>query len=174
MVKNIVFSSSATVTAIRPLSRSPRCPKGEIAIPYGRTKGNAGADSHGPAQPTPGGTSCCCVFNPIGAHESSKIGEDPEGFPQQPGTLHRAGGSGVSWSAWACSATITTHRTAPVRDYIHVVDWPGPCEQWKMMRAKGVSIYNPGHRLRLQHAGLAARLREGLRQDLKVRGETPP
>ena len=104
-VKNIVFSSSATVygdPAFIPITEE--CPKGDITNPYGRTKGMLEqilTDLH-TADPE-WNVMLLRYFNPIGAHESGMIGEDP--------TSHRW--PWASWSAWACSATTTTHRTAP-------------------------------------------------------------
>ena len=116
-VKNIVFSSSATVygdPAQIPITE--KCPKGEITNPYGRTKGMLEqilTDLH-TADPE-WNVMLLRYFNPIGAHESGLIGEDPKD------------GTGV-------------------RDYIHVVDLAkGHVKAMKKLEAKeGVSIYNLG------------------------------
>ena len=82
-VKNFVFSSSATVygdPAIIPITEE--CPKGAITNPYGQTKGMLEqiltdlnrADSQWNVM-------LLRYFNPIGAHESGLIGEDPKGIP---------------------------------------------------------------------------------------------
>ena len=82
-VKNIVFSSSATVygdPAQIPITE--KCPKGEITNPYGRTKGMLEqilTDFH-TADPE-WNVMLLRYFNPIGAHESGRIGEDPKGIP---------------------------------------------------------------------------------------------
>ena len=82
-VKNIVFSSSATVygdPAQIPITE--KCPKGEITNPYGRTKGMLEqilTDLH-TADPE-WNVMLLRYFNPIGAHESGLIGEDPKGIP---------------------------------------------------------------------------------------------
>ena len=77
-VKNIVFSSSATVygdPAQIPITE--KCPKGEITNPYGRTKGMLEqilTDFH-TADPE-WNVVLLRYFNPIGAHESGRIGEE--------------------------------------------------------------------------------------------------
>ena len=82
-VKNIVFSSSATVygsPAVIPITE--QCPLGETTNPYGETKKmleriltdyqKANPDWH---------VMLLRYFNPIGAHESGLLGEEPNGIP---------------------------------------------------------------------------------------------
>ena len=82
-VKSIVFSSSATVygnPAFVPITEE--CPKGDITNPYGRTKGmleQVLTDLH-TADPE-WQIMLLRYFNPIGAHESGRIGENPKGIP---------------------------------------------------------------------------------------------
>ena len=82
-VKSIVFSSSATVygnPAFVPITEE--CPKGQITNPYGQTKGMLEqilTDLH-VADPE-WNVVLLRYFNPIGAHESGLIGEDPKGIP---------------------------------------------------------------------------------------------
>ena len=82
-VKSIVFSSSATVygnPAFVPITEE--CPKGEITNPYGRTKGMLEqilTDLH-TADPE-WQIMLLRYFNPIGAHKSGRIGENPKGIP---------------------------------------------------------------------------------------------
>ena len=82
-VKNIIFSSSATVygnPAQIPITEA--CPKGDITNPYGQTKSMLEqvlmdvqkADSAW-------NVVLLRYFNPIGAHPSGRIGEDPNGIP---------------------------------------------------------------------------------------------
>lgn len=123
-VKSIVFSSSATVygdPAFVPITEE--CPKGEITNPYGRTKGMLEqilTDLH-TADPE-WNVMILRYFNPIGAHESGRIGEDPKGIPNNllpyitqvaVGKLERLGVFGSDYD--------TADGTC-VRDYIHVVD----------------------------------------------------
>ena len=82
-VKNFIFSSSATVygdPAIIPITEE--CPKGECTNPYGKTKSmleDVLKDVH-KADPE-WNIVLLRYFNPIGAHESGLIGENPNGIP---------------------------------------------------------------------------------------------
>ena len=123
-VKSIVFSSSATVygnPAFVPITEE--CPKGEITNPYGRTKGMLEqilTDLH-TADPE-WQIMLLRYFNPIGAHKSGLIGEDPKGIPNNllPYITQVAVGKLV------CLGVFGNDYDTPdgtcVRDYIHVVD----------------------------------------------------
>ena len=82
-VKKIIFSSSATVygdPAFVPITED--CPKGKITNPYGQTKSmleQVLTDLH-VADPE-WNVILLRYFNPVGAHESGRIGEDPTGIP---------------------------------------------------------------------------------------------
>ena len=82
-VKNIIFSSSATVygdPAEIPITEN--CPKGTCTNPYGWTKSmleQVLTDIH-TADPE-WNVILLRYFNPIGAHKSGLIGEDPKGIP---------------------------------------------------------------------------------------------
>ena len=82
-VKNIVFSSSATVygdPAQIPITE--RCPKGKPTNPYGWTKSmleQVLTDIH--TSDKEWNVILLRYFNPIGAHKSGMIGEDPKGIP---------------------------------------------------------------------------------------------
>lgn len=148
-VKSIVFSSSATVygdPAFVPITEE--CPKGEITNPYGRTKGMLEqilTDLH-TADPE-WKVMILRYFNPIGAHKSGRIGEDPKGIPNNllpyitqvaVGKLERLGvfGSDYDTSDGTC-----------IRDYIHVVDLAdGHVKALEKMAPNkgGVWIYNLG------------------------------
>ncbi|MDO5417602.1 MAG: UDP-glucose 4-epimerase GalE [Lachnospiraceae bacterium] len=147
-VKNIIFSSSATVygdPAFVPITEL--CPKGEITNPYGKTKGMLEeilTDLH-VADPE-WNVVLLRYFNPIGAHESGLIGEDPKGIPNNlvpyiaqvaVGKLERLGVFGDDYP---------THDGTGVRDYIHVVDLAkGHVKALKKLApGSGVSIYNLG------------------------------
>ena len=147
-VKNIVFSSSATVygdPAQIPITE--KCPKGEITNPYGRTKGMLEqilTDLH--TGDPEWNIMLLRYFNPIGAHKSGKIGEDPKGIPNNlvpyiaqvaVGKLDRLGVFGDDYN---------TPDGTGVRDYIHVVDLAiGHVKAIeRMKKAKGVHIYNLG------------------------------
>lgn len=147
--KNIVFSSSATVygdPAFVPITEE--CPKGEITNPYGRTKGMLEqilTDLH-TADPE-WSVMLLRYFNPIGAHESGLIGENPRGIPNNllPYITQVAVGK------LDCLGVFGNDYPTPdgtcVRDYIHVVDLAdGHVKALdKMLKdEKKVRIYNLG------------------------------
>ena len=147
-VKNIVFSSSATVygdPAEIPITEN--CPKGEITNPYGRTKGMLEqilTDLH-TADPE-WNVILLRYFNPIGAHESGLIGEDPKGIPNNlvPYIAQVAVGKLDHLNVFGND--YDTPDGTGVRDYIHVVDLAkGHVKALKKLEDKeGVSIYNLG------------------------------
>lgn len=147
-VKNIIFSSSATVygnPAFIPITEA--CPKGQITNPYGHTKGMLEQilTDFNTADPE-WNIVLLRYFNPIGAHKSGTIGEDPKGIPNNlvpyitqvaVGKLERLNVFGNDYD---------TPDGTGVRDYIHVVDLArGHVKALKKMADKGgVSIYNLG------------------------------
>ncbi len=147
-VKNMVFSSSATVygdPAFVPITEE--CPKGKITNPYGQTKGMLEqilTDLH-VADPE-WNIILLRYFNPIGAHKSGTIGEDPKGIPNNlvPYIAQVAVGK------LACLGVFGNDYDTPdgtgVRDYIHVVDLAiGHVKAIKKLEDKeGVLIYNLG------------------------------
>ena len=123
-MKNIIFSSSATVYSAdneMPLMESSRT--GNCTNPYGWTKfmteqilsGIANADKEW-------SIALLRYFNPIGAHESGDIGEDPRGIPNNlmPYITQVAIGRREYLSVYGND--YDTHDGTGVRDYIHVVD----------------------------------------------------
>ena len=147
-VKNIVFSSSATVygdPAEIPITES--CPKGEITNPYGRTKGMLEqilTDLH-TADPE-WNVILLRYFNPIGAHESGLIGEDPKGIPNNlvPYIAQVAVGKLDHLNVFGND--YDTPDGTGVRDYIHVMDLAdGHVKALKKFADKpDVYIYNLG------------------------------
>ena len=146
--KNIVFSSSATVygdPAIIPITEE--CPKGQITNPYGQTKGMLEqilTDLH--TGDPEWNVILLRYFNPIGAHESGLIGEDPKGIPNNlvPYIAQVAVGKRECLNVFGND--YPTPDGTGVRDYIHVVDLAigHVCALKKMETAKGVLIYNLG------------------------------
>lgn len=147
-VKDIVFSSSATVygdPAFVPITEE--CPKGQITNPYGQTKAMLEqilTDMH--VSDNQWNVVLLRYFNPIGAHPSGKIGEDPKGIPNNlvpyiaqvaVGKLDKLGVFGDDYD---------TPDGTGVRDYIHVVDLAqGHVKAIEKLKDKeGVSIYNLG------------------------------
>ncbi|MDO4788992.1 MAG: UDP-glucose 4-epimerase GalE [Johnsonella sp.] len=122
--KNIVFSSSATVygdPAFVPITED--CPMGKITNPYGRTKGMLEqilSDLHTADEEW--SVMLLRYFNPIGAHESGKIGENPKGIPNNllPYITQVAVGKLVCLGVFGND--YDTEDGTCIRDYIHVVD----------------------------------------------------
>ena len=147
-VKNIVFSSSATVygdPAFVPITED--CPKGKITNPYGQTKSMLEQVLTDIQVSDPEWNVILLrYFNPIGAHKSGKIGEDPKGIPNNllPYVAQVAVGK------LKCIGVFGDDYDTPdgtgVRDYIHVVDLAiGHVKAIeKLKEKKGVLIYNLG------------------------------
>ena len=123
-MKNIIFSSSATVyTADNEMPLKETSPTGNCTNPYGWTKymteqilsGMANADKEW-------STVLLRYFNPIGAHESGRIGEDPRGIPNNlmPYITQVAIGRRDHLNIFGND--YDTPDGTGIRDYIHVVD----------------------------------------------------
>ena len=123
-MKNIIFSSSATVYSAdneMPLKETSRT--GGCTNPYGWTKYMTEQILSGMAHAEPDWSVVLLrYFNPIGAHESGKIGEDPRGIPNNlmPYITQTAIGRREKLSVYGND--YPTHDGTGVRDYIHVVD----------------------------------------------------
>lgn len=122
-VRTLVFSSSATVYGVSS-SEPIREDHGRSAVnPYGRSKlivEDILADLHR-AEPD-WRIACLRYFNPVGAHESGLIGEDPQGLPNNlmPFVAQVAAGRREFLNVWGDD--YATPDGTGVRDYIHVVD----------------------------------------------------
>lgn len=146
--KNIVFSSSATVygePAQIPITES--CPKGTCTNPYGWTKWMLEqilTDVH--TSDPEWNVILLRYFNPIGAHESGLIGEDPKGIPNNllPYVAQ------VAIGKLKCVGVFGNDYDTPdgtgVRDYIHVVDLAkGHVKALDKIKEKaGCRVYNLG------------------------------
>ena len=147
-VKNIIFSSSATVygnPAFIPITEA--CPKGEITNPYGQTKGMLEqilTDIH--VSDPQWNVVLLRYFNPIGAHPSGKIGEDPKGIPNNLVPYIAQVAVGKLEKLRVFGNDYDTPDGTGVRDYIHVVDLAlGHVKAIEKLKDnEGVSIYNLG------------------------------
>ena len=123
-VKKIIFSSSATVygdPAFVPITED--CPKGQCTNPYGQTKSMLEQILTDIQKADPEWTVILLrYFNPVGAHESGMIGEDPAGIPNNlmPYITKVAAGQLKRLSVYGDD--YNTPDGTGVRDYIHVVD----------------------------------------------------
>lgn len=121
--KRIVFSSSATVYGNNPIPYTEQMPTGGVTNPYGRTKYMIEEILKDICVSDPEWTAVLLrYFNPIGAHESGRIGEDPNGIPNNlmPYILQVAVGRREKLSVFGDD--YNTPDGTGVRDYIHVVD----------------------------------------------------
>ena len=123
-MKNIIFSSSATVyTADNEMPLRENSRTGNCTNPYGWTKYMTEQILSGLATAEPDWSICLLrYFNPIGAHISGMIGEDPRGIPNNlmPYITQVAVGRRNHLSVFGND--YDTHDGTGVRDYIHVVD----------------------------------------------------
>ncbi len=146
--KNIIFSSSATVYGDPvQIPITEECPKGQCTNPYGWTKSmleQVLMDIQKADQEW--NVILLRYFNPIGAHPSGTMGENPNGIPNNlmpyitqvaAGKLEKLGVFGNDYD---------TPDGTGVRDYIHVVDLAaGHVKALKKIEEKaGLCIYNLG------------------------------
>ena len=147
-VKNLIFSSSATVYGdpkIIPITEE--CPKGTCTNPYGWTKSMIEqilsdiykADNEW-------NIVLLRYFNPIGAHPSGLIGENPNGIPNNLMPYITQVAVGKREELGVFGNDYNTPDGTGVRDYIHVVDLAlGHVKALKKINEKaGLSIYNLG------------------------------
>lgn len=147
-VKKLVFSSSATVygdPAIIPITEE--CPLGTTTNPYGETKKMLERIFSDFQKANPDWYIMLLrYFNPIGAHESGLIGEEPNGIPNNlmPYIMQVVVGKLPYLRVFGND--YKTHDGTGVRDYIHVVDLAkGHVAVMKKFEdAPGVYIYNLG------------------------------
>lgn len=146
-VKQLVFSSSATVygsPSELPLRETSTVGVG-LTNPYGKTKYMIEQiiQDYCAADPAFEAT-ILRYFNPIGAHESGQIGEDPNGIPNNLLPYVAQVAVGKLQSVGVFGDDYDTPDGTGVRDYIHVVDLArGHVAALQHMKA-GASIYNLG------------------------------
>jgi len=146
--KNIIFSSSATVygdPAFVPITEE--CPKGTCTNPYGWTKSMIEQILMDIAKADPEWNIVLLrYFNPIGAHKSGTMGENPNGIPNNlmpyitqvaVGKLEKLGVFGDDYD---------TPDGTGVRDYIHVVDLA-------LGHVKALAKFEPGSGLNIYNLG---------------------
>ena len=146
--KNMIFSSSATVygdPAIIPITEE--CPKGHCTNPYGQTKSML-EEVLMDIQKADNEWNIVLLryFNPIGAHKSGTIGENPNGIPNNlmPYITQTAVGKRAELGVFGDD--YDTHDGTGVRDYIHVVDLARAhvAALKAIVEKKGIAIYNIG------------------------------
>lgn len=146
--KNIIFSSSATVygePAIIPITED--CPKGHCTNPYGQTKSMLEEVLMDVQKADPEWNVVLLrYFNPIGAHQSGMIGENPNGIPNNLMPYITQTAVGIRKELGIFGNDYDTHDGTGVRDYIHVCDLAsGHVAALKAInKNRGLAIYNLG------------------------------
>lgn len=147
-VKNFIFSSSATVygnPAEIPITE--KCPKGAITNPYGQTKSMLEQVLVDVQKADPEWNVVLLrYFNPIGAHPSGLIGEDPAGIPNNLMPYISQTAVGLRKELGVFGDDYDTPDGTGVRDYIHVCDLAaGHVSALQAIERKcGLAIYNLG------------------------------
>ena len=147
-VKKIIFSSSATVygdPAFIPITEE--CPKGQCTNPYGWTKSMLEQILTDIQKADPEWSVILLrYFNPVGAHESGMIGEDPEGIPNNLTPYITQVAVGKLKEVGVFGNDYDTPDGTGVRDYIHVMDLAdGHVKALKKFEDKpDVYVYNLG------------------------------
>lgn len=147
-VTNLIFSSSATVYGDQP--KTPYVedfPTGTPSSPYGQSKLMVEKILQDLQRAEPNWSiSLLRYFNPVGAHPSGLMGEDPQGIPNNlmPFIAQVAVGRRDSLSVFGND--YDTPDGTCLRDYIHVVDLAdGHIAAMKTLHNKpGVHVYNLG------------------------------
>ncbi|KAG0679337.1 UDP-glucose-4-epimerase [Kluyveromyces marxianus] len=159
-VKKLVFSSSATVygdaTRFENMIPIPEeCPTGPTN-PYGKTKlaiEDMMRDLHFSDKSF--SFAILRYFNPIGAHPSGVIGEDPLGIPNNLLPYMAQVAIGRREKLYVFGNDYDTVDGTPIRDYIHVVDLakghlaalkyleenPGTCREWNLGTGHGTTVF---------------------------------
>lgn len=146
-VKKIVFSSSATVYGMDNKPPYTEDMPTSATNPYGRTKlmiEEILKDIY--VSDNSWGISILRYFNPIGAHASGKIGEDPNGIPNNLLPYITQVACGKREKLYVFGDDYDTNDGTGVRDYIHVVDLAQAHIKAleKILSNTGVEIYNLG------------------------------
>ncbi|XTZ37184.1 UDP-glucose 4-epimerase GalE [Salmonella enterica] len=147
-VKNFIFSSSATVYGDQPqIPYVENFPTGTPQSPYGKSKLMVEQILNDLQKAQPDWSIALLrYFNPVGAHPSGDMGEDPQGIPNNlmPYIAQVAVGRRESLAIFGND--YPTHDGTGVRDYIHVMDLAdGHVVAMQQLAGKpGVHIYNLG------------------------------
>lgn len=163
-VKRFVFSSSATVYGQAEPPCTEDMPTGGCTNPYGQTKYMIEQIASDAAAADPAlSVTLLRYFNPVGAHESGLMGEDPAGIPNNLMPYISQVAVGKLDHLNVFGDDYPTPDGTGVRDYIHVMDLAeghvaalgyalahNGCEAFNLGRGRGVSV------LELVHAFEAA------------------
>ena len=145
--KNIIFSSSATVYGPAEIPITEQCPKGQCTNPYGWTKSMLEQVLMDIQKADPEWNVVLLrYFNPVGAHPSGRIGENPNGIPNNLMPYITQVAVGKRKELGVFGNDYPTPDGTGVRDYIHVCDLAAAhvCALQAISRRCGIGIYNIG------------------------------
>lgn len=144
-IKNFIFSSSATVYGSQnPVPFEESMPKGECTNPYAWTKWMIEqilTDIY--KSDNSWNITILRYFNPVGAHKSGLIGEDPAGIPNNLSPYITQVAIGKRDHLTVFGDDYNTHDGTGVRDYIHVVDL-AIGHVAALQKMQGLKLYNLG------------------------------
>ena len=121
--RTLVFSSSATLYGYPDSVPIPESAVIKPINPYGHTKAAVEQMLHDLAKSEPGWRIACLrYFNPVGAHPSGRIGEDPNGIPNNLFPFISQVAVGRREHLQVFGGDWPTPDGSGVRDYIHVMD----------------------------------------------------
>lgn len=147
-VKNMIFSSSATVYGTQPIVPYVETMEtGEPTQPYGRSKLFIEKILQDLNKAEKGWSiSLLRYFNPVGAHPSGLMGEDPQGIPNNLMPFITQVAIGIRPSLSVFGNDYDTPDGTCVRDYIHVMDLAdGHLAAMKYsQKQNGIHIFNLG------------------------------
>ena len=144
-VGKFVFSSSATVYGENDVPFVETMTLLPTTNPYGETKKISERILSDTASANPGfSVSLLRYFNPVGAHESGLIGEDPNGIPNNLMPFVTKVAKGILPKLSVFGNDYPTIDGTGVRDYIHVVDLAEGHVAAIEKMGEGVSVYNLG------------------------------
>lgn len=146
-VKRLVFSSSATVYGEPQQLPIPETANTNATNPYGRTKWMIEQMLQDLYESDPSWSiSILRYFNPIGAHASGRIGEDPNGVPNNLVPYIAQVAVGKLEVLKIYGNDYATHDGTGIRDYIHVVDLAqGHVRALeRVMKTTGIDVFNLG------------------------------
>ena len=146
-VKKIIFSSSATVYGTpKELPITEETPTGGTTNPYGTSKLFQEQNQRDVHVAASSWTNVLLrYFNPVGAHESGLLGEDPKGIPANLTPYVAKVAVGELKEVQVYGDDYDTPDGTGVRDYIHVVDLAkGHVAVIDHIDKEGVFVYNLG------------------------------
>ena len=144
--RTLVFSSSATVYGMAETVPIDEGQPIRPINPYGQTKAAVEQmlrDLATSARETGQAWRIACLryFNPVGAHESGKLGEDPDGIPTNLLPLICQVASGQRGVLQVYGSDWPTPDGTGIRDYIHVMDLAeGHCAALKTLLDEGPQV----------------------------------